>query len=286
MTNINYIKNIGFGINATHTIDENNIAASINSSNKRYGNIVNLTPDKVFEKDFIKVFYAQSMETNKISFLIKLKNRLKYYFYRVFPELNALITNNQILSKSYKGINTKLNPPFRITNSYIGNYTYIAEGAKINKTIMGKYCSIGPNLISGWGIHPTNGFSTHPMFYSTMKQNGMTLAKEDKIQELIQINIGNDVFIGMNVVILDGVTIGNGAIIGAGAVVSKDIPDYAIAVGNPIQVIKYRFNEEIRKKLIELEWWNISDDILPLIEENFWDIEKLIETLETIKESG
>lgn len=54
--------------------------------------------------------------------------------------------------------------------------------------------------------------------------------------------IGNDVWIGSRVTILPGVTIGNGAIIGASAVVTKDVPPYAVACGNPAQVVKYRGN--------------------------------------------
>ena len=54
-----------------------------------------------------------------------------------------------------------------------------------------------------------------------------------------QVNIGNNVHIGMGSIILPGVNIGEGAIIGAGSVVSKDIPDYSIAVGVPAKVIKY-----------------------------------------------
>lgn len=58
------------------------------------------------------------------------------------------------------------------------------------------------------------------------------------------VTIANDVWIGSNTIILKGVTISEGAVIGAGSVVTKDIPEYAIAVGNPCKVIKYRFDEE------------------------------------------
>ena len=115
------------------------------------------------------------------------------------------------------------------------------------------------------------------MFYSTRKQNGYTLSKEDKIEERKPIVIGNDVFIGANVIVLDGVTIGNGAVIGAGAVVSKDIPPYAIVVGCPIKIIKYRFNDEIINKLESIQWWN-DDANQVLIEKNFFDVENFIES--------
>jgi acetyltransferase-like isoleucine patch superfamily enzyme len=175
-----------------------------------------------------------------------------------------------------KGKNIRLNDTYKLRNVDIGDYTYIASGAQIQNTQIGKFCSLGPNLFCGYGIHPTKGVSTAPMFYSTQCQNGMTLSKQDKIQELKPILIGNDVFIGMNVSILDGVTIGDGAVIGAGAVVSKDIPPYAIAVGCPIQVISYRFSNEIITKMLAIKWWNWEEEQLKNIEELFFDVDVFV----------
>ena len=89
--------------------------------------------------------------------------------------------------------------------------------------------------------------------------------------------IGNDVFIGANVTVLDGITIGDGAVIGAGTVVSKDIPPYAVAVGSPIQIIKYRFDEGTIQKLRNLKWWDFSDEQLKNFEKYFFDIEGFLE---------
>lgn len=164
--------------------------------------------------------------------------------------------------------------------SSIGDYTYAAQNCRVKKSTIGKFCSIGPNLLCGWGIHPLNGVSTSPMFYSTMCQNGTTLSKTDKIVEQKPIVIGNDVFIGANVTILDGVTIGNGAVIGAGAVVSKDIPPFAIAVGSPIRILRYRFPDETIAKLRKIEWWNMDESKLSLVEQYFFDIDKFIEECE------
>ena len=68
--------------------------------------------------------------------------------------------------------------------------------------------------------------------------------------------IGNDVWIGFDATVMSGVSIGNGAVIGAKAVVAKDIPDYAIAVGNPAKVIRYRFTPPTIKRLLALSWWD------------------------------
>jgi maltose O-acetyltransferase len=63
---------------------------------------------------------------------------------------------------------------------------------------------------------------------------------EDNYDEEKPIVIHDDVWIGERAIILPGVTIGRGAIVGAGAVVPKDVPEYAVVVGNPARVVKYR----------------------------------------------
>lgn len=72
--------------------------------------------------------------------------------------------------------------------------------------------------------------------------------------------IGNDVWTGFRSTILSGVTVGDGAVIGAGAVVSRDVPPYAIVVGNPAHVVRYRFPQDQIQKLLDIKWWNWSDE--------------------------
>lgn len=165
----------------------------------------------------------------------------------------------------------------------VGKGTYIASNAYISNTIIGKFCSIGPNIMCGYGFHPTHGISTSPAFYSTRKQAGFTFSSSDKCEERKVITIGNDVFIGMNVTILDGVTIGDGAVIGAGAVVTKDIPPYAVAVGCPVQIIKYRFSQEIIDALIATKWWDQDDIVLKEVEKNIFDVEKFLSEMRAYK---
>lgn len=155
--------------------------------------------------------------------------------------------------------------PYLLQHVQLGDYSYFAMNAHAANVSIGKFCSIGPNFCCGLGIHPTDCLSTSPYFY------------RGKVEEHKQTTIGNDVFIGANVTVLDGVTIGDGAVIGAGAVVTKDIPPYAIAVGVPAKVIKYRFDEKTIKKLLEKQWWNGDETEIKRVKEYEFRVEEWIE---------
>lgn len=173
--------------------------------------------------------------------------------------------------------NARVYPPFFLHGVEVGAYSYVAKNSNITNCSIGKFCSIGPNFCCGLGIHPTEGISTSPMFYSTSRVNGSSLVQKPKVEESMHTSIGNDVFIGANVTVLDGVTIGDGAVIGAGAVVSKDIPPYAIAVGSPIRIIRYRMTEEQIAAMQRIQWWNWEEERLQEVEKMFEDIDGFIE---------
>ncbi len=241
------------------------------------------------QKSDSKYIEFEQDKMNKLVRTLSVKSRIKTQLIglikQTFEEMYALKNKsinvkkkleNEALINSQLLPNAKLYAPYSILDSVIGSYTYVSYRSSISKTRIGKFCSIGPNFLCGWGIHPSNSISTSPMFYSTSKQNGMSLTKVDKIVERKQIKIGNDVFIGANVTVLDGVTIGDGVIIGAGAVVSKDIPPYAIAVGCPIQIIKYRFEKEQIDNLLKIQWWDFPEDKLKDVEKMFFDVDVFI----------
>lgn len=149
-----------------------------------------------------------------------------------------------------------------IKDSDIGRFTYVSGLANINYTSIGNFCSIAAHLLCGLGDHPTNFLSTHPSFFSTTKQCGVTFSDKDYYSENQKITIGSDVWIGARVFIRDGVTIGNGAIIGAGSVVTKDVPDYAIVGGVPAKIIRFRYPDDIIAKLMNIEWWNWEHSLI------------------------
>ena len=91
--------------------------------------------------------------------------------------------------------------------------------------------------------------------------------------------IGNDVWIGNNCIIKGGITIGDGAIIGMGSVVTHDVPPYEIWAGNPAHLIRKRFDDETIKQLIEIKWWDMSEEELQEIGDLFKNPEELINHL-------
>jgi virginiamycin A acetyltransferase len=195
---------------------------------------------------------------------------------RLFSFFSNILKYANIKVDVTLGRHVKLYSVHELYSVEIGDYTYVAPNSFICCAKIGKFCSIGPNVVCGLGIHPTNGISTSPMFYSTFKQNGISLSQDNKTTEILDVVIGNDVFIGANVTILGGVKIGDGAVIGAGAVVSKDIPAYAVAIGVPIKIVKYRFDEEIIKQLLTVKWWDWPEDRLQLIERNFFQLDDFL----------
>ena len=200
---------------------------------------------------------------------------LKYYIQKLFgswlnePIIPADKTTGFSLVRSERsqttiGKNAYAVAPYYMHNVQLGDYSYFAKNAQVANTTIGKFCSIGPNFCCGLGVHPTNGISTHPMFY------------RGNIAEYKPVTIGNDVFIGANVTVLDGVTIGDGAVIGAGSVVSKDIPPYAIAVGCPIEIKRNRMTEKQIAAMGRIQWWNWDEEKLKNIKTMFYDIDGFI----------
>lgn len=115
---------------------------------------------------------------------------------------------------------------------------------------IGRYCSFAENIHYFGANHPIDAAVMSPYFYNR------TFGFNVKDVERKSLVIGHDVWCGYGVLITNGCSkIGNGAVIGSGAVVTKDIPPYAIAVGNPARVIRFRFPQNEIDCLEESRWW-------------------------------
>lgn len=138
----------------------------------------------------------------------------------------------ELLGKSHKAF---INPPFycdygfhiEVGENFFANYNCtIIDVAKVT---IGDNCQLAPNVAIYTAGHPV-----HPDSRNSLYEYG------------IGVTIGDNVWIGGNTVILPGVHIGSNTVIGAGSVVTKDIPDWVIAAGNPCKVIR-KITEDDRK---------------------------------------
>jgi acetyltransferase-like isoleucine patch superfamily enzyme len=146
----------------------------------------------------------------------------------------------------------------KVKKCTIGINSYVSYNSIIYHTKIGKYCSIGPNVVIGYGDHPLDKISTSPNIYLNE-----SLFTDTEIENFLephfkQVNIKNDVWIGANVYIKNGVTIGNGAVIASGSVVIKNVLDYEIVGGIPAKLIRRRFSQEIIQLLMQINWWDLE----------------------------
>jgi acetyltransferase-like isoleucine patch superfamily enzyme len=123
-------------------------------------------------------------------------------------------------------------------------------------------CEIGPYAIVGRIIMRSANHYTEYLNIQESAQRRVIGARSMLKPPTRLVRIGAATWVGDNVTILEGVEIGNGAIVGAGAVVTKSVPAYAVAVGNPARVLRYRYPEAIIELITPVEWWTWSDEKL------------------------
>ena len=162
-------------------------------------------------------------------------NRYKEYvtYWLTFNEIN--MRSRLIRKLIHTSGNFWIKPPFycdygfhiEVGKNFFANYNCtIIDVAKVK---IGDNCQFAPNVSIYTAGHPI-----HPESRNTMYEYG------------IEVTIGDNVWIGGNTVIVPGVHIGSNTVIGAGSVVTKDIPDWVVAAGNPCKVIR-KITEEDRK---------------------------------------
>lgn len=193
-----------------------------------------------------------------IEFKIQLKVAFVYPSTKYYEKVKSIIPATLQLKQ---GIVIEGNVLLSETIEDIGKYVYIGKDTHIDYcSSIGSFTSISYGVKIGMVNHPLDFVSTSPVFYA--KRRGWISEKKFNEGAKGKVVIGNDVLISANVVVLEGVKIGDGAVVGAGAVVNKDIPPYAIVAGVPAKIIRYRFDDEMIKKLLFSEWWNLDDEAI------------------------
>jgi virginiamycin A acetyltransferase len=153
--------------------------------------------------------------------------------------------------------------------------------ANNSKLKIGKFCCLANEckfMMSG-AQHTLNSLTAYPLFWNFISdpevKNYFDILPDKSTyhKEYADTVVGNDVWIGYDALIMPGIKIGDGAVIGARSVVTKDIPPYSIAAGNPAKIIRKRFDDEIIDKLLAIQWWD-------------WDMEKIVSAYDAIMNSN
>jgi virginiamycin A acetyltransferase len=144
----------------------------------------------------------------------------------------------------------------------IGMYTHggcFRPHAFDRETTIGRYTSIAITAFAATLNHPMDHKSMHGFFFNPAL--GFVKGRLPRSP----LTIGNDVWLGHNSIIMPSVgTIGDGAVVAAGAVVNKEVPPYAVVVGNPARIVRYRFDPATIERLLAEKWWEKSiEEIRP-----------------------
>lgn len=202
------------------------------------------------------------------------------------PDKNKLYPNESIKTVCYIK-----NLPSR-PNVEIGDYTYYSDNSTSpenfyanvqhhydflgDKLIIGKFSALaeGVTFIMNGANHRMDGLTTYPfnIFAGGWEKVTPTLEQLPFKGDTL---IGNDVWLGQHVTIMPGVKIGDGAIVASNSTVVKNVEPYTIVGGNPAQVIKKRFNDEMISLLLELQWWNWDEETI------FKNLEQLVSINDT-----
>ncbi len=205
----------------------------------------------------------------------------------VYSEIleNCILGDFSRVSHSYlKGYN-RVDRNTLIYHSNLELFTYVGSNSVIMHSKIGKMSSISWGVTIGPANHDYKKITSHDFLYNDfygIKPNDEPAAYNRFEKKTL---IGNDVWIGANSTILNGILIGDGAVIGANTIVTKDVPPYAIIVGNPGKVVKFRFEKKIIETLLELKWWDFPKEVIQENYEIFKDsnIENSIRVLSKLK---
>ena len=161
-----------------------------------------------------------------------------------------------------------------VTESEIGDYTYLFADNDVYCSSVGKFNSIA----TGVRLNPVQ----HPMreraaaHHLTYRAAHYGLGEDDPAiihwRRGMRVTTGNDVWIGHNAIVMGGVTLGDGAVVAAGAVVTHDVAPYEIVGGVPARHMGWRYDAETIAALLRIRWWDWSHEELKERLKDFNDV--------------
>ena len=127
----------------------------------------------------------------------------------------------------------------------VGKYTGLNEDCFVARGTVGAFCAIGARTAINPFNHPSDWLSIHEFQYHPRSYDWVDeyrgFERLQRTPDMFQrVSIGSDVWMGHNVNVLGGIDVGDGAIIAAGAVVTRDVPEYSVAIGLPAKVVRDR----------------------------------------------
>ncbi|MEM8838201.1 MAG: DapH/DapD/GlmU-related protein [Pseudomonadota bacterium] len=169
-----------------------------------------------------------------------------------------LVHETAVLVNCTLGRFTEVDERCRLTETKLGDYSYIMQEGESFAATIGKFVNIASHVRINATNHPVDRATLHHFTYRAGDyfDDAEDEASFFEWRRSTPVSIGHDVWLGHGATILPGVTIGNGAVVGAGAVVSKDVSPYTIVGGVPARVIRQRFDEKIGARMDALSWWD------------------------------
>jgi len=153
---------------------------------------------------------------------------------------------------------SKVKPASNFLASSMDRHSFIGYDCEMIQADIGASCSIANYVVICAGRHPIEWACNSPVFYEgreIVKAKFSTFSREQKTRK----SVGSDVGTGCRAVVIQDVNIGHVTAIGAGSVVTPDVPPYPIVAGRPASVIRFRFDEVVRRRLLESKWWTVND---------------------------
>lgn len=162
------------------------------------------------------------------------------------------------VTQSTLGRWTEVSERTRISESSLGDYSYVMQDCSLWCTTVGKFSNIAAAVRCNATNHPTWRPTLHHFTYraSDYWDDASHETEFFEWRRSNAVTIGHDTWLGHGSTVLPGVTVGDGAAVGSGAVVTKDVAPYTIVAGVPAKPLRERFDRKTAERFQALAWWD------------------------------